>query len=145
MRTLLKIRMCADIAIHAGVLNKSRKPASIKAVNERKDNPHAHIIIPFRMVGKDGFHRTKIEGRYMNKREYLMIWRKEWARLQNREFERKGLTIRVSHESYKARGIEQEPTKHLGPEVIALELKGIRTDRGNEYRETLKCTSQDKI
>jgi ATP-dependent exoDNAse (exonuclease V) alpha subunit len=134
----VSIGMCADIAIHAGLLDKSRKPASIEAVHERIDNPHAHIIIPFRMIDKNGFHRTKVQSRYMNKPSYLVKWRKEWARLQNREFERRGLQVRVSHESHEVRGIELEPTKHIGPAVMALELQGIQTNRGDDYREIIK-------
>jgi hypothetical protein len=79
----INVGMCADIAIHAGLLDKSKKPVSIEAVHERTNNPHAHIIIPFRTVGKNGFHRTKVQNRYMNKILYLIKWRIEWARLLN--------------------------------------------------------------
>jgi hypothetical protein len=90
------------------------------------------------MVGNNGFHRTKVKSRYMNNPLYLIKLRKEWARLQNREFERRSLEVRVTHESHVARGIEREPTMHLGPAVMALELQGIQTNRGDEYREIIK-------
>ena len=73
----------------------------------------------------------------MNRKSWLMKLREEWARLQNRDFEKRGLDVRVSHESYAAQGIDQEPTKHLGPSVIALESQGIRTDRGDEHRKII--------
>lgn len=129
--------LCADFAIHQGELNESRKPASIEPVIERRDNRHAHIIIPFRAVNEQGFCRTKQQTRFMNSSSYLAVWRESWAYLQNREFERRNLPVRVSHESLAAQGIDREPTKHLGPGAIAMELRGIQTDRGNEYREII--------
>ena len=128
----------ADIAIHQGKLDKTRKPLSIEPVVERKDNRHAHIIVPFRSVNKCGFCPTKQKNRFMNSLSYLNIWRKSWADLQNREFERKRLSVRVSHESLAAQGIDREPTKHLGPGAIALELRGVQTERGDMHREIME-------
>jgi len=133
----IDIGMCADIAIHEGLLDESRKPINIEAVHERQNNPHAHIIVPFRTLGKDGFHKTKTQGRYMNNPSFLVMWRQRWAELQNREFIRLGLPIRVSHESNATRGITQEPTAHIGAGAMALELRDVRTDRGDVYRETM--------
>ncbi len=45
-----------------------------------------------------------------------------------------GLDIHVSHESLAAQGIDREPTMHIGAATMALELQGIRTGRGDEYR-----------
>lgn len=132
-----KYGLCADIAIHQGELDESRKPASIAPVVERRDNRHAHIIVPFRPLSEDGFCRTKKKTRFMNKRSYLTLLRKSWADLQNREFQRRGLSIRVSHESLAAQGIDREPTKHMGAAAMALEQKGIRTERGDQYREVI--------
>jgi len=133
----ISLGLCADIAFHEGLFDESRKPTSIEAVYDRQNNPHAHIIIPFRTVGKDGFHRTKTQMRYMNRKSYLTIWRKLWAELQNREFEKRGLDIRVSHESFAAQGIMREATKHIGAGAMALELRGVETVQGKDYRETM--------
>ena len=130
--------LCADIAIHQGTLDEDRKPISIEPVGERKDNRHAHIIIPFRSVNERGFCPTKQQNRFMNNPSYLGIWRKSWADLQNREFERRGLSVRVSHETLAAQGIDWEPTKHLGPGAMALELRGIQTERGDIHREIMR-------
>lgn len=126
--------LCADIAIHRGAFDPDRKPVSLEAVQERYDNPHAHIILPFRVVDGNGFQRTKTQGRFMNHPSYLNRLREGWARLQNREFERLGLEVRVSHEGLIAQGIRREPTKHIGAAAMALEQKGIRTERGEQYR-----------
>jgi hypothetical protein len=137
--------LCADIAIHKGLLIESKRNSSIEAVFERQSNPHAHIILPFRTVNGCGFAKTKTQLRYMNRSSYLVQLRKEWARMQNREFIKLGLEIRVSHESYAVQGIKREPTKHLGSKVMALELKGIKTDRGDEYREILTRNKEREI
>jgi ATP-dependent exoDNAse (exonuclease V) alpha subunit len=138
IENFIKFGLCADIAIHAGRLDKNRKPISIAAVHERKDNPHAHIIIPFRPVDENGFCRTKTQTRYMNSKIYLKKWRAEWARLINREYERRGLDIIVSEKSLADQGIDREPTKHLGPEIMALENLGFQTKRGDEHRRIIR-------
>jgi len=107
--------MCADVAIH----------------DKNDGNPHAHILLTTRNVHKGGFTE---KNRDWDKRENTGVWRREWANIQNREFQRKGLDIRVSHESHINRGIAREPTKHLGYRVIELDHLGIQTDRSNENR-----------
>lgn len=138
IENFIKAGLCADVAIHRGELDKSRKPSGIEPVYERQGNPHAHIIIPFRTIGEDGFDKTKTQNRYMNRVKYLEELRKEWAAMQNREFERMRLDIRVSHESLAAQGIDREPTIHIGAATMALELQGIQTGRGDEYRHVIE-------
>lgn len=134
----IRYGLCADIAVHRGNLDGSKKPLGIEPVAERKDNRHAHIIVPLRGVDEGGFSPTKQQNRFMNNPSYLGVWRKSWADLQNREFERRGLPVRVSHESLAAQGIDREPTRHLGPGTMALELRGIRTERGDIHREIME-------
>lgn len=130
--------LCADVAIHQGILDPNKKPDKIEAVQEHKDNPHAHILLPFRAVDHDGFQRTKTQTRFLNAVSYLMLWRESWANLQNAALERAGFDVRVTHESYAQRGIDREPTVHLGAATMALERKGIRTERGDNYREIIE-------
>lgn len=136
---------CADMAIHRGLLDRHRASKDIEPVEERKDNPHAHIILPLRTVDEDGFCRTKTQTRHMNNPSYLHLWRREWARLQNREFERLGLEVRVSHESLAARGINREPTKHIGAAAMALESRGIQTERGDQYRAVIALNRSREV
>jgi len=126
----------ADIAIHQGIIDLSSKPDTICAVQEYQNNPHAHILVPLRPVDEGGFQQTK--NRCMNSRSYVMKWREEWARIQNQAFERLGLDVRVTHESLAQRGIDREPSIHLGAATIALERKGILTERGDEYRAIIE-------
>ena len=128
---------CVDMAIHAGRQDAGKKPRSIPSLGTPQDNPHLHALIPLRKVDGHGFQRTKLESRTRDRLKQLKEWRKCWADLLNREFERQHLDVRVSHESLAAQGIHREPTIHLGAGPIALEAKNIQTDRGDHYREII--------
>ena len=100
--SFLKYSLCAIAAIHEG--KNARDPS--------RSNPHVHIIVPTRTVGPDGFCPKK--DREHDKREYILIWREQWALVQNRAYEREKLDIRVSHESLEMQGIyDRKPRRHL--------------------------------
>lgn len=124
-------------AIHRGLADEHIKPAGIQAVIERQDNPHIHMLAAFRQVGKDGFYSEKRKGRTTYQKNFLRQLRESWAELQNRSFERLGIDVRVTADSYKKRGISRRPTMHLGPWVMAKEAAGVETKLGNQYREIL--------
>lgn len=107
--------MVADVAIH----------------RDKRENPHAHIMLSMREVGPEGFER---KNRSWNDRDLASWWRAAWARDTNRELERAGSDERVDHRSNKARGIDREPTIHEGPDVREMEAREIRTDRGEQNR-----------
>ena len=67
--------------------------------------------------------------------EFLVSARKDLADRINHEFEQKNISQRVDHRSYEAQGINKIPTQHIGASAMALERKGIKSDRGNENRE----------
>ncbi|MDL2302561.1 MobA/MobL family protein [Lachnospiraceae bacterium OttesenSCG-928-D06] len=127
----VKQGMCADIAIHEG----RKKDAS-------RNNPHAHILLTTRHIDEDGFH---LKNRDWDKVSNVGFWRKQWADIQNKEYERRGLDIKVSHESYEKQGIDQEATKYLGPTATALERYGICTKRGNENRSIIARNKEREI
>lgn len=107
--------MCADVNIH----------------EMGNGNPHAHVLLTTRTVEPEGFGA---KNRKWDKRANVTLWRREWKNAQNREFERKGLDIRVSHESNVARNIDREPTIHIGFRAKEFERSGVETDRGNQNR-----------
>jgi hypothetical protein len=110
------------------------------AVHDKKEgNPHAHIMLTTRHVLPDGFGG---KNRAWDKDYELVSWRKSWAEVNNRKFEEKGLDERIDHRSYKDRGIDREPTIHLGHEAWALEKKGIRTAKGDYNREIQRRNEQ---
>ncbi len=134
-RNFVSRNMCAAVAFHSGLLEQHRKPETIKAVNEFRDNPHAHIIVPIRQIGIEGFYQTKTGSRELNNKLFLLQLRECWAELQNREYERMGLNVRVSHKSLAEQGIhDRKPSIHLGAAAIALESRGIESKRGDKYR-----------
>lgn len=141
--------MCADIAIH----------------DKGNGNPHAHLILTLRGIDKDGRWQPKWKKNYIldeqgrkiydpvtkrykcgpsiplnnwNCKENVEMWRREWADACNREFKRKGLKVRVTHESYVRQGVYRKPQIHLGRRVMALEQRGVRTDRGEKNREIIE-------
>jgi hypothetical protein len=132
---LISRGLCVDVAIHSGHQH-SKKESGIDDVSDlaiHKSNPHAHILFNTRPIDEAGdFSRKKDRG--LDDRKNLFKWREEWANAQNKEFERKGLDVRVSHESHEKRGLEAEPTLHMGHKNTALERRGVRTERGNQNR-----------
>jgi ATP-dependent exoDNAse (exonuclease V), alpha subunit - helicase superfamily I member len=114
--------MCADISIH----------------DNGNGNPHFHCLLTTRNVSEDGFGN---KNREWNKREHLERWRREWAKIQNRELEQRGLEP-VSHECYAVQdfgcAIERTPTIHRGRQAQKLDRVGIETDRMKEYREIVE-------
>ena len=111
--------MCADFNIH----------------DKGDGNPHAHIMLTTRHVTPDGFGKKNTG---WNDKTLFLGWRENWADVNNRMFERKGLDERIDHRSYEDQGIDREPMVHLGYEAAALERKGIKTERGNHNREVQK-------
>ena len=115
--------LCAIAAIHRG---RNRDDPS-------RNNPHAHIIVSTRPVGEEGFCERK--DREHDKRKYITIWREQWAAIQNRAYERNGLDIQVSHESFEAQGKhDREPTIHLSRIDWQKEQRGERTPAGDRKR-----------
>jgi len=103
------------------------------AVHDKKDgNPHVHIMLTTRHVTSDGFGG---KNRDWDEDSELLKWRENWAKINNRKFEEKGLDVRIDHRTLKAQGIDREPTIHMGHEAWALEQKGIKTERGDINRE----------
>lgn len=108
--------------------------------NSDARNYHAHLLVTERTIGPEGFAATK--DRNMNSREQLNDWREEWAHLANRHLERHGLEERIDHRSLEAQGIDREPTKYMGYEVIALAEQGIYAPRYLENQEIEERNAQ---
>lgn len=124
--------LCAVAAIHRG---RNRSDPS-------KDNPHVHIIVPTRTVGPDGFSEKK--DREHDKRKYIGIWREQWAKVQNRAYERNGYDIRVSHESLEVQGKrDRDPVVHLSLVDWQKEQHGERTRAGDRKRE-IKARNRER-
>jgi hypothetical protein len=117
-------------------------------------NYHAHILLTHREIGPDGFGEianTRTQTRKRKGREVreqiagfaatpadIRAIRRQWEGAVNRAYERAGLDIRVDHRSHEDRGIEAEPTIHLGPAATAMERRGEPSDRGDINRAIIR-------
>ena len=114
-------------------------------------NHHAHVLVSHRELGAEGFGevahkhsvRKKIKGQY---REVEVAGiaalttdvsrlRLEWANAVNAAYREAGLDLRTDHRSHRDRGIEREPTQHLGPAAAGMERRGERSERGDVNRD----------
>ena len=124
-------------------------------------NPHVHLMLTMRAMDEQGRWLPKTKTAYVldengqrirgdngkwlrermdtvdwNDQKYAETWRHEWEIAQNNALEAAGCTERIDMRSYERQGItDLEPQIHLGPEVAALERKGISTARGEHNRE----------
>lgn len=110
------------------------------------ENPHCHLMISERK--NDGVQRPADQWfkRYNAKhserggaqkseslkpKAWLEQTREAWADHANRALEMAGHDARIDHRTLEAQGIERLPGVHLGPNVVEMEGRGIRTDRAD--------------
>jgi len=94
-------------------------------------NPHAHILLTMREVDRNGFGK---KNRSWNERGLLRQQRESWSQLANEALARAGHEEKIDHLSLEDQGVERLPQIHLGPQVIEMEMRGIRTAIGDEMR-----------
>lgn len=122
--------MVADVSIH----------------RDKKENPHAHIMLtmrPFMDNGQWGNKKKKIylkddngnkildskgKPKYRtysltdwDKRNNILIWRKDWADTVNRYYEQEGLNERITEKSYVEQGLDKMPKHRLTVEEYRFE------------------------
>jgi MobA/MobL family len=116
-------------------------------------NIHAHILMSVRAIGQDGFGERLPEVTP----EQIAQWKEKWAERGAKELRKAGFEIEadrwaVGHHTLErqrqaalergdlayAETLNREPTKHLGPQVAAMQRKGVETERGNIYRDTVE-------
>ena len=86
--------MIADVCIHSNGVN-----------------PHVHISLTMRKLEEEGFGKKE---RSWNSKEYLKLWREEWANVQNLHLAKAGLDVRVDHRSFIDQGVDLEPQVKIG-------------------------------
>ncbi len=130
-------RVALDIAIH--------KPG--RGGDHR--NFHAHVLASHRELGPDGFGEIAnqhvieraVKGRMkpvkvsgIANQDDIEPLRRAWAEHVNRAYAEAGLDIEVDHRSHKDRGVDAEPTRHLGPSASGMERRGAASEIGDENR-----------
>jgi hypothetical protein len=90
-------------------------------------NWHAHILTTTRTCGPAGLGpKTRIlDDRATGPIEVERI-RATWASMSNEALESAGIDERVTHLGHRARGLDQAPTRHLGPVATAIERREKR-------------------
>lgn len=91
--------MAADYSIH------------IEKASDGGAQPHAHVLLTQRAITEQGFG-NKV--RDWNKKENLLMWRKDWADYENRHLALNGHDLRVDHRTLKEQGIDLIPQDKIG-------------------------------
>lgn len=158
-RNFVSKGMCADWAIH-------------DSVNQNGiHNLHFHLMLTLRPVEENGKWGAKQRKEYIldkdgnkirnksgrgfksravdvndwNEKGNSRKWRKDLTDTINVVNDRIGLPEYWEHRSFKELGLEQEPTRHLGPIASALERKGIRTEKGDANRAIMPELEPDEL
>lgn len=110
--------VAADVAIHAPSRDGDNR------------NHHAHILTTTnRVEGSklgnkarelDHVAHTMSKHGQANEIDWL---RERWAGMANTSLERNGHAERIDHRSHADRGLDAEPTRHLGPTATAIERR----------------------
>jgi Ti-type conjugative transfer relaxase TraA len=101
-------------------------------------NHHAHIMMTTRKVTPDGLGEKsdlELENKKLQalglptSHEQLRDIRIGWEQRTNEHLARAGLDIRVDHRSHQERGLEIEPTQHMGVHATQMERRGKDVSR----------------
>ena len=101
-------------------------------------NHHAHIMMTTRKAGPDGLGEKsdlELENKKLQalglptSHEQLRDIRVGWEQRTNEHLARAGLDIRVDHRSHQERGLEIEPTQHMGVHATQMERRGKDVSR----------------
>ncbi|NVD42903.1 Ti-type conjugative transfer relaxase TraA [Ensifer sp. HO-A22] len=101
-------------------------------------NFHAHVVMTTRVVSEQGLgEKTLIEREnkwllnhdqptsHMQLRDIRQLWEHQ----TNRQLARLGLDARVDHRSHLERGLEIEPTEHMGVHASQMDRRGLDVSR----------------
>ena len=56
--------------------------------------------------------------------------RQSWEQIANEQLARAGFDIRIDHRSHQERGLEIEPTEHMGVHATQMQRRGMRRFAG---------------
>lgn len=113
---------------------------AIHAPHDASDvrNHHAHVMMTTRQVGESGLgEKTYLEreNKWLLSNDLpttdiqLRDLRQRWEGIANEHLARAGLDIRIDHRSHMERGLEIEPTEHMGVHATQMQRKGMDVSR----------------
>jgi len=106
-------------------------------------NHHAHLLCTTRQINEHGIgEKSTIELSDSARRkrgltavsDEVAAVRKLWADTANLALNHAGHAVQIDQRGLTARGIDREPTTHLGAAATAMERRGQKSDRGNVNR-----------
>lgn len=101
-------------------------------------NHHAHLMMTVRRVGADGLgEKTAIEreNKWLLSHDQptsqmqLRDIRQSWEGIANERMAAAGLDLRIDHRSHQERGLELQPTEHMGIHATQMERRGLDVSR----------------
>ena len=99
-------------------------------------NYHAHILFTTREMTPDGLgKKTRTLDDMKTGPQEVTKLRELAAEIINKSLAAVNSDIRVDHRSFKERGVDREPTTHLGPAAMEMERRGEPTERGDINRQ----------
>ena len=124
-RELVKRHGCAaDVAIHA--------PG--REGDDR--NHHAHILLTTRRLEPDGLgEKTRELDDQKTGKVLVTEWRERFAIMQNERLHEAGHLVQVDHRSHAERGLDAEPTRHLGPAATGYERRTSQRSRKGQQHD----------
>lgn len=114
-------------------------------------NVHAHVVMTTRVVTEQGLgEKTLIEREnkwllnhdqptsHMQLRDIRQLWEHQ----ANRHLARLGLDIRIDHRSHLERGLEIEPTEHMGVHASQMDRRGMEVSRGRIDQKAARSNAE---
>jgi Ti-type conjugative transfer relaxase TraA len=117
-------------------------------------NHHAHLMMTTREIGPEGFGAKaaiELSNTDQKKRglavgdDAIYALREALAERLNQVAERHGLELHADPRSYAERGIELTPTKHIGVHAVAMDRRGLETERAETHAEVRRENARQII
>lgn len=114
-------------------------------------NHHAHLLMTTRQVTAEGLAQKSFierENKWLAANEMpsaqlqLREVRQAWEQVANAHLARAGLDIRIDHRSHQERGLEIEPTEHMGVHATQMERRGKAVGRGRLDAEAARRNAE---
>lgn len=114
-------------------------------------NHHAHLMMTTRQVSADGLgeksvieweNKKLLKERLPTTAMQMKEVRLAWELVANEALERAGIDARIDHRSNAARGLELEPTRHVGVHATAVQRQGVVIERERMSAETARLNAE---
>lgn len=112
------------------------------AIHFDEGNPHAHLFISLRSVGRDGF--SSVKERELMTRTGLKACREAWAEVNNEYFKVLGLENRITDKSFKDLGVQLLPTIHEG-DARYTKFSEVVVETNKTRNEQLRLKNQELL